>query len=170
MGGKFTKRFFCCFCAWLLMIPSGSPTALAKGNGGARRSEEMKAAVRQLGQGNDARILLRLRDGERLGGYVRNIQEDDFSVRIFCNGAEIPVPFVQVKGLRGLNVATGAKVSVGKGVSAKLGARLAAVNPCPATYVRTGGSDWNTDFLVGLIAGGAVLAFVLYAAVELGRD
>ena len=140
---KLAREVLCLFLAWLMVNSSGPPSLLAQSNSGKdnRRAEEVKAAIRKLGTGKDARIMVGLRDRGSVRGYVHQTEEDGFSVSNFCSGIAIPVPFAQVRGLRGVNVATGTKVSAGKGVSEKAAAGLAAADPCSATFVRP--RDWR---------------------------
>ena len=132
MNWKIVREALTFLLAWLMLVPSGPPSGFAKDDAAknARRASDVKAAVLKLGAGKDARVLLALRDGAKVGGYVQPPREDDFSVRVFCSGNDIPVPFAQIRGLRGLNVATGTKVSTGKGVSEKAAAGLAVGDPC----------------------------------------
>ena len=143
-----------------MVNPSGPPSVLAQSNSAkdSRRGKEFKAAIVNLGTGKDARVRLMLRDGESVSGYVHETQEDGFSVSNFCSGVVIPVPFAQVRGLRGVNVATGTKVSAGKGVSKGVDAVLAASEPCGMVVIGGRGRPSSRSRTIIIVAAFAVLA------------
>jgi hypothetical protein len=163
MQKKLARRAFCCFLAWLMV---NSPPVFAKGNSGVGREEEKKTALSRLGQGDAARVLVSLRDSEKVGGYVQQIQDDDFSVRVFCTENDITVSFGRVKGLRGVNVATGTKVSAGKGVSAKLAEGLSAPNPCGLITVKSESGRWDESPLFWIIGGAAIVGIIFWVAIS----
>jgi hypothetical protein len=138
MDWKFVRKILSFFLAWLMVYPSGPPWGFAKDDAAkdAQRVSDVKEAVIKLGAGKDARVMLVLRNGKRVGGYVQQAQENDFSVHALCSDNDTPVPFAQVRSLSGLNIATGTKVSAGKGVSAKAAAGLAVDDPCRTTIIQ----------------------------------
>jgi hypothetical protein len=161
MKWKFVRRILSFFLAWLMVNPSGPSTGFGKDDPttDAQRAGDVKAAVLKLGTGKNARVLVNLLDSEKVGGYVQQTQDDGLSVRVFCSGNDIPVPFARIRGLRGVNVATGMKVSAGKGVSEKVNALLATDDPCGTTIIEAKRIGPNP--LIGIIMGAALVAFVV---------
>ena len=84
----------------------------------ARFAGKVKAAVLKLGTGEAARVRVTLRDKSKLEGYVSGAGEDSFAVTDFKSGATTTVPYPQVKGVRGNNLSTGAKIAIGVGIGA----------------------------------------------------
>jgi hypothetical protein len=170
MDWRFLRRVFSFFLAWLMVNPSGPPSGFGKDDaaGDAQRASDVKAAILKLGSGKDARVMLTLRDGERVDGYVNQAQDDSFSVRDFCSGNVIPAPFAHVRGLRGVNVATRVKVSTGKGASAKAAAGLAIDDPCGATIIQVNRIGPNP--LIGALIGAALVAFLVTILALANRD
>lgn len=84
-----------------------------------REARKVKDAIMKLGTGEAARVQLRLRDGRKVKGYVREAAEDSFVVVDAKTGAATTITYTQVKEIKGNNLATGAKVAL------KLGAILA---------------------------------------------
>jgi hypothetical protein len=80
--------------------------------------EKIKANVRKLGIGQDAQIEVKLHDGRKLKGYIREAGEDSFTVIDPKQGTATTVAYSQVKQLKGSNRSTAAKVgiNIAKGV------------------------------------------------------
>ena len=84
----------------------------------ARNIEKVKENVRKLGVGEDARVEVKLYDGRKVKGYIREAGEDNFTVIDSKSGTVTTVAYSQVKQLKGTNRSTAAKVgiNVAKGV------------------------------------------------------
>jgi hypothetical protein len=78
----------------------------------ARNIEKVKENVRKLGVGEEARVEVKLQDGRKLKGYIREAGEDSFTVIDSKNGTATTVAYSQVKQLKGSNRSTAAKVGV----------------------------------------------------------
>ena len=78
----------------------------------ARNIERVKENVRKLGVGEDARVEVKLQDGRKLKGYIRDAGEDSFTVMDSKSGSATTVEYSQVKELKGANRLTAAKVGV----------------------------------------------------------
>jgi hypothetical protein len=74
--------------------------------------EKIKEGVRKLGIGEEARVELKLKDGRKLKGYIREAGEDTFVVVDAKNGAATTVTYEDVKQLKGKNRLTAAKVGI----------------------------------------------------------
>ena len=77
-----------------------------------RNIEKIKEGVRKLGTGEDARVELKLKDGRKLKGYIREAGEDTFVVVDGKNGAATTVTYEDVKQIKGKNRLTAAKVGI----------------------------------------------------------
>jgi hypothetical protein len=78
----------------------------------ARNIEKVKENVRKLGVGEEARVEVKLQDGQKLKGYIREAGEDSFTVIDSKYGTATTVAYSQVKQLKGSNRSTAAKVGV----------------------------------------------------------
>lgn len=105
-----------------LLINFAAPGTARAGQGAdeqARRVEKVRAAVRKLGVGEEARVEVRLADGRRVKGHVREAGEDGFVVVDAKTGAATNVVYSQVAQVKGANRLTAAKVgiTIAKGVA-----------------------------------------------------
>lgn len=91
------------------------------------RAEKVRSSLIKLGVGESARVEVKLRDGTRLKGYVREAGEDSFVVVNRKTGAASAVTYEQVDKLKGRGLSTGAKVAIGFGVAAGAFAMLALI-------------------------------------------
>ena len=84
-----------------------------------RNVEKVKENVRRLGTGEAARVELKLWDGRKLKGYIREAGEDDFSVVDAKTGVAQAVTYAEVRQVKGSNNVTAAKVglTIAKGVA-----------------------------------------------------
>jgi hypothetical protein len=78
----------------------------------ARNLEKVKENVRKLGVGEEARVEVKLQDGRKLKGYIREAGEDSFIVIDSKSGTATTVDYSQVKQIKGSNRSTAAKVGV----------------------------------------------------------
>lgn len=82
----------------------------------AKSAEKVKTQVAKLGTGKDARIQVKLKDGTKLKGYVREIKENSFLVMNENTGEPTEVPYPKIKQVKGNNLATGVKIAIGVGI------------------------------------------------------
>ena len=84
-----------------------------------RNVEKVKENIRKLGIGEAARVELKLWDGTKLKGYLREAGEDNFTVADTKTGAARTVAYADVKQVKGSNHLTAAKVglTIAKGVA-----------------------------------------------------
>lgn len=78
----------------------------------AREARKVKAEIIKLGLGESARVELKLRDGKKVKGYIREAGEDTFVVGDAKSGNATTIAYSQVKEIKGHNLATGAKVAL----------------------------------------------------------
>lgn len=87
----------------------------------AMLASEVKAGVAQLGTGTSARVRVVLYDKTRYHGYITEIAEDHFVVADAKTGATAPIAYPEVKGIKGNNLSTGAKIGIGVAIVAAVG-------------------------------------------------
>jgi hypothetical protein len=92
----------------------------------AAKIEKVKEGVYQLGIGPEARVEVKLVDGRKFKGYIKDSYHDNFVVVDKKTGAEITVDYSQVKEIKGKNGLTAAKVAITVGKAALVVAGVAA--------------------------------------------
>ena len=100
------------------MVAVGVTHAGSEAEKRLRHAGKVKAAVLKLGTGEAARVKVQLRDKTRLEGYVSVVAEDSFAVTDPKTGVATTVAYPQVKGVKGNNLSTGAKIAIGVGIAA----------------------------------------------------
>ena len=83
----------------------------------ARLAEKVRSNIAKLGTGPDAKVELKLKDGTKLKGYVKEANESLFVVMDSKTGQTVPVPYPQVKQAKGNNLSTGAFIAIAVGVA-----------------------------------------------------
>ena len=82
----------------------------------AKFAEKVKANITKLGTGTDAKIEVKLKDGTKLKGYIREVNDEQFVV-VDSQGNATPIPFPQAKQVKGNNLSTGVKIAIGVGIA-----------------------------------------------------
>jgi hypothetical protein len=77
---------------------------------------KVKQAVFKLGTGSAARLEVTLRDKTKVKGYVSEASADTFVVMNVKTSTSQTIAYAQVKGVKGQNLSTGAKVAIGVGI------------------------------------------------------
>ena len=96
----------------LVSVLTSSVSASPKNEPNAKTVEKVHTAIVKLGTGPAARVEIRLRDKTKLRGYVDQVADDHFVV-VDDNGAATRVAYPQVKQVKGNNLSTGAKITIG---------------------------------------------------------
>jgi hypothetical protein len=122
-----------CLSLALVLLLAQASVVPAFGRAGAgekeaRFAERVRAGVARLGVGPDARVKVKLRDGTKLEGHVGAVMEDRYVVADARTGAAFGVPYAQVRGVKGHNLSTKAKVAIGVGVAVAVIVVIAVVN------------------------------------------
>jgi hypothetical protein len=105
----------------------------------ASNVEKVKENIRKLGSGEATRVELKLWDGRKLKGYIREAGAEDCSIVDAKTGAATSVPYAQVRQVKGSNRLTAVKVglTIAKGVAivgaVALGAMLLVLISVPKT-------------------------------------
>lgn len=101
--------------------------------------EKVKENIFKLGTGEAARVELKLWDGQKLKGYLREAGEDNFVIVEAKTGAATRLAYADVKQVKGSNRLNAAKVglTLAKGVAivgaVALGAMLLVLISIPKT-------------------------------------
>ncbi len=90
----------------------------AKKGKDALLAAKVKAGVAHLGSGAASRVRVKLHDKSNYHGYITEIAEDHFVVADAKTGATAPIAYPEVKGIKGNNFSTGAKIGIGVAVAA----------------------------------------------------
>jgi hypothetical protein len=72
----------------------------------------VKAGVREIGTGQEARVEVRLRGGRKLKGHVGEIGDGHFADVDEKTGESVRVPYPQVAGVKGGNRFSGKEIAV----------------------------------------------------------
>jgi hypothetical protein len=84
----------------------------------AMLASEVKAAVAHLGTGKSSVVRVVLTDKTKYHGHITEIAEDYFVVADAKTGATAPIAYPEVKGIKGNNFSTGAKIGIGVAIAA----------------------------------------------------
>ena len=111
------NRIFCLVLIGSIMSVTGGRLALAASVAAkqAAQTEKVRAAIAKLGTGPSARVEVTLNDKSKLKGYIKESDGDHF-VLVHETGAATDIAYPQVKGVKGNNLSTGAKVAIGVGI------------------------------------------------------
>ena len=105
-------------------LGSGTPKDQAKS---ALLASQIKAGVAYLGAGTSSRVRVVLYDKTKYNGYITEIADDHFIVADAKTGATAPIAYTEVKGIKGNNLSTGAKVAIGVAIAAAVVAIIVAL-------------------------------------------
>ncbi|HEX8459625.1 MAG TPA: hypothetical protein VF656_20190 [Pyrinomonadaceae bacterium] len=75
-------------------------------------AERVRESIRKLGTGDAAHVELKLWDGKKLKGYIREAGPESFIVTDAKTGAAETIAYAQVKQVKGRNSLTAAKVGL----------------------------------------------------------
>ncbi|MDQ1524339.1 MAG: hypothetical protein QOE47_2263 [Pyrinomonadaceae bacterium] len=91
---------------------AGTARAGAQVVGQAPNVERVRENVRKLGIGDATRLQLKLWDGRKVNGYLREARDDDFTIVDLKTGAATTVKYTEVRQVKGSNRSTAAKVGL----------------------------------------------------------
>jgi hypothetical protein len=80
-----------------------------------------------LGTGKLSVIRVVLYDKTKYHGYITEIGKDGFIVADAKTGATAPIEYREVKGIKGHNFSTGAKIAIGVGIAAAIAIIVAVI-------------------------------------------
>ncbi len=93
----------------------------------AMLAAEVRASVANLGVGKSSVVRVVLRDKTKYHGYITEITDEQFVVADAKTGATAPIAYPEVKGIKGNNFSTGAKIGIGVAIAAAVVAIIVAV-------------------------------------------
>lgn len=99
-------------------LASLATESLLEKNRKAQLASRVKAGVTQLGTGKNAVVRVVLHDKTKYHGYITEIEEDGFVIADAKTGATAPIAYTEVKGIKGNNFSTGAKIGLGLAIAA----------------------------------------------------
>ncbi len=125
------KRFLC-FALSVLVLHACGFVSLALDNSSeqskkASQTTQVKAGIARLGSGISTRVRVKLYDKTKYNGYITEIGEDYFIVADAVTGATAPIKYHEVKGIKGSNLPTGAKIGIGVAIAAGLAIFIAVI-------------------------------------------
>lgn len=101
------------------LLGSTTPTEAAKK---AMLATQVRAGVMHLGTDKSAVVRVVLYDKTKYHGYITEVSEDSFVVADAKTGASAPIEYREVKGIKGNNFSTGAKIGIGVAIAAAVAA------------------------------------------------
>lgn len=115
-----TRKILSLVLAALLVNAAGVAPAYAgtKEEKQARLTAKVRASILKLGTGEASRVKVVLRDKTKVEGYVSAAGDESFTVTDPKTGAATAVAYPQVRGVKGNNLSTGAKIAIGAGIAA----------------------------------------------------
>jgi len=125
------KKYFSLFLSVLILhvfsyapLASETPKEKAKKE---LRTAQVKAGIAELGTGVSSRVRVVLEDKTKYDGYITEISANHFVVADAKTGATAPIAYSEVKGIKGHNLSTGAKIGIGVAVAAAIGIAIAVM-------------------------------------------
>jgi hypothetical protein len=79
----------------------------------AQWASKIKQSILKLGKGEEARVVVKLRDKTKITGYVSDATAASFVVTDPKTGESKAVAYASVAQVKGLNLSTGAKIGIG---------------------------------------------------------
>jgi hypothetical protein len=107
----------------MLLLHVFSPASIANENPlerakKAQLASEVKRGIAYLGVGKSSVVRVVLYDKTKYHGYITEISDEDFVVADAKTGATAPIAYPEVKGIKGNNFSTGAKIGIGVAIAA----------------------------------------------------
>ena len=84
----------------------------------AQLASEVKAGIAHLGIGKSSVVRVVLYDKSKYHGHITEITDEGFVVADAKTGATAPIAYSDVKGIKGNNLSTGAKIGIGVAIAA----------------------------------------------------
>ena len=84
----------------------------------AMLASEVKVGIAYMGTGKSSFVRVVLYDETKYHGYITEIADDYFVVADAKTGAKAPINYSEVKGIKGNNLSTGAKIGIGVAIAA----------------------------------------------------
>jgi hypothetical protein len=112
----------------LVFFASGGQTpAQRSGKDEAKALEKIKAKIAKLGVGEKARAQIKLRNGQKMKGYVSSAGKDDFAFTERKSSTTTTVAYADIVEVKKPGLSTGAKIAIAVGIGVGVLAVLALV-------------------------------------------
>ena len=105
----------------------GQALAQTSGKDDAKALDKIKAKIAKLGVGEKARAQIKLRNGQKIKGYVSSDGPNDFAFTERKSGTTTTVAYADVVEVKKPGLSTGAKIAIGVGIGVGVLAIFAAV-------------------------------------------
>jgi small nuclear ribonucleoprotein (snRNP)-like protein len=100
-------------CVLVVNLASAAQLSLiGKPENDTRFVQKVKTSIAKLGTGPAARVSVKLRNGTKLKGYISEISDDQFVVMDSKTNTAVPIPYPQVKQVKGNNLSTGVTIAI----------------------------------------------------------
>ena len=84
----------------------------------AQLASEVKAGIASLGAGKSSVVRVVLYDKTKYHGHLTEINGEGFVIADLKTGVTFPIAYSEVKGIKGNNLSTGAKIGIGVAIAA----------------------------------------------------
>ena len=111
----------------VFLASGGQALAQSSGKDEVKALEKIKAKIAKLGVGEKARAQIKLRNGQKIKGYVSSAAPNDFAFTDRKSGTTTTVTYADVVEVRKPGLSTGAKIAIAVGIGVGVLAILAAV-------------------------------------------
>lgn len=111
----------------VFLASGGQALAQNSGQNEAKALEKIKAKIAKLGVGEKARAQVKLRNGQKIKGYVSNAGANDFAFIERKTGTTTTVAYADVVEVKKPGLSTGAKIGIAAAIGVGVLAVLAAV-------------------------------------------
>lgn len=108
-----------------LSIGSLATDSSSERNKKALLARQVKTGIAQLGTGKSSVVRVLLYDKTKYHGYISEITDEGFVVADAKTGATAPIAYLEVKGIKGNNFSTGAKIGIGVAIAAAVAIAIA---------------------------------------------
>lgn len=93
----------------------------------AQLASEVKAGIAHLGMGKSSVVRVVLYDKTKYHGYLTEVTGEGFVIADAKTGATAPIAYSEVKGIKGNNLSTGAKIGIGVAITAAVVGIIVAI-------------------------------------------
>ena len=107
----------------VFLASGGQALAQSSGKDEVKALEKIKAKIAKLGVGEKARAQIKLRNGQKIKGYVSSATPNDFAFTERKSGTTTTVAYADVVEVKKPGLSTGAKI----GIAAAIGVGVLAV-------------------------------------------
>lgn len=128
LGDQMFKKFLAASVSFFVLsafMSNATVRASVDQEKDAAKIEKVKAGVRKLGTGCEARVEVKLADGRKFKGYIKESNDVSFVVVDDKSNADVSVDYSQVREIKGKNGLTAAKIAINVGKAALIVAGVA---------------------------------------------